>query len=161
MDEVLELKNQISQLTQRVLDLEGSVGNNDVLVDRLQKDGFVRDIGPKIITYTNPAGKDFYSTFIEANNERYTLSIAEDGYYQPISSVNTSTDTLTIVNHPFSNNDEVTVASSDVPPGGLSLQTFYFVVSATTDTVKLSLSLGGPAVNITSIGSGFHYLAAS
>ena len=37
-------------------------------------------------------------------------------------------------------------------PGGLSLNTDYYVISAATDDFQLSTTLGGTAVNITTIG---------
>jgi hypothetical protein len=44
--------------------------------------------------------------------------------------------------------------SGDPLPGGLTEATLYYVVSATTDDLKLSATLAGAAINITSIGAG-------
>jgi hypothetical protein len=44
-------------------------------------------------------------------------------------------------------------------PGGLSPETQYFVVSAATNSVKVSLTLAGTAVDITTVGTGAIYVA--
>lgn len=62
-------------------------------------------------------------------------------------------ETLTIPNHGFANNDKVRVFGANLP-GGLSAGTDYFVVNAAADTLELSTSQGGAAVNITSDGYG-------
>lgn len=43
-------------------------------------------------------------------------------------------------------------------PGGLSTQTDYYVVQASGNTCKLSTSEGGGAVNLSSAGTGLHFL---
>lgn len=68
-----------------------------------------------------------------------------------------SNDTLEAPGHGFSNTQTVVVWA--VPgvalPTGLSEGTVYYVISATTDDLALSLTSGGAAVNITAVGSGF------
>jgi microcystin-dependent protein len=69
-----------------------------------------------------------------------------------------TTDTITATSHGLNNNDVVLFSNSGgTLPGGLSSNTIYYVVSATTDTFKVSTSQGGSAVDITSVGSGTHY----
>lgn len=67
-----------------------------------------------------------------------------------------SVDILECAAHGFVNNDTVIVWSvaGDPIPAGLSEATLYYVVSATTDDLKLSLTQGGAAINITAIGAG-------
>lgn len=67
-----------------------------------------------------------------------------------------STDILEGAAHGYANNDTVIVwsVSGDPLPGGLTEATLYYVVSATTDDLKLSATLAGAAINITSIGAG-------
>lgn len=67
-----------------------------------------------------------------------------------------ATDVITAVNHGFSNGDRILVDSAGTLPGGLANQTVYYVISATTNTFKLSTSSGGSAVNITDTGTGVH-----
>jgi hypothetical protein len=67
-----------------------------------------------------------------------------------------SADILEGAAHGYANNDTVIVwsVSGDPLPGGLTEATLYYVVSATTDDLKLSATLAGAAINITSIGAG-------
>jgi hypothetical protein len=60
------------------------------------------------------------------------------------------------VAHGFVDTNTVVVWSvpGDPLPTGLSEGTIYYVVSATTDDLKLSLTSGGAAINITAIGAG-------
>ena len=61
-----------------------------------------------------------------------------------------STETITATAHGFSNGDEVTytVPTGQSAIGGLTSGTNYFVVSATTDTLKLAATSGGAAINL-------------
>ncbi len=78
--------------------------------------------------------------------------------------VNTGTDVVTATGHIFSNGDTVQVVNEDGGlPGGLSAgpgQT-YFAISVSGATLKLSLTSGGSAVDITTAGTGTHYIAQS
>lgn len=71
-----------------------------------------------------------------------------------VSAVDTSTDTLTSAGHGLSNGDRVKVRSEGAVPAGLSEATTYYVVGATTNTLQLSLTSGGAAVNLTDAGYG-------
>lgn len=69
--------------------------------------------------------------------------------------VDTGADTITEANHGMQDGDVVTLTNSGgALPTGLSLATTYYVVSAATNTFKLSLNKGGTAVDITGTGSG-------
>lgn len=69
-----------------------------------------------------------------------------------------ATDVLTRATHGLSNGQTVYVYSTTTLPGGLSANTPYYVLSATTNTFKLSATRGGTAIDITSAGTGTHYL---
>tara|TARA_R100001509_G_scaffold127950_2_gene81386 strand:- start:1165 stop:5547 length:4383 start_codon:yes stop_codon:yes gene_type:complete len=61
-----------------------------------------------------------------------------------------ATETITIASHGLSDGNEVTYSNgggTDI--GGLTTGTNYFVVSASTDTFKLSATSGGSAINLT------------
>ena len=60
-----------------------------------------------------------------------------------------STDVITCAGHGLSNGDTVKFAAL-TGGGGLTAGTEYYVISATTDTFKVSTISGGSAVNITS-----------
>jgi len=76
------------------------------------------------------------------------------GYATPLTA-NAATDVLTATGRSFSNGDRVTLTNSGgLLPAGLNGETTYYVVSTTGSTFKLSMSSGGPAVDITDAGSG-------
>lgn len=68
-----------------------------------------------------------------------------------------ATDFLEAPGHGFTDGQTVVVWA--VPgvalPTGLSEGTVYYVRDATTDDLKLSLTSGGAAINLTAVGSGF------
>jgi len=68
-------------------------------------------------------------------------------------------DTITSSSHGFQNGDEVqfTTAGGTLP-APLTDGDFYFVIDRTTNTFKVSTSLGGSAVNITSTGTTPNYV---
>lgn len=71
-----------------------------------------------------------------------------------ISSVDLTTDTLTSNNHGYANGTAVVISSTVSVPGGLQNGIVYYVVGATTNTFQLAATVGGPAINLTSAGSG-------
>ena len=70
--------------------------------------------------------------------------------------VDTATDIVTSASHGLSDGAIVHVASTTTLPTGLSANTVYYVISATSSTFKLSLTSGGSAIDISSTGSGTH-----
>lgn len=66
-------------------------------------------------------------------------------------------DVITSAGHNLSDGDTIWVSNSGgALPAGLTASTTYFVRDRTTDTFKVSLTLGGAAVDITDTGSGTH-----
>lgn len=63
-------------------------------------------------------------------------------------------DTITIANHDYANGDRVLFSNSSTLPTPLVSTAFYYVVSAATNTFKVSTSLGGSAVDLTFCGEG-------
>lgn len=78
---------------------------------------------------------------------------------------NASTDLISAPGHGFSDDDDVLLSNSGgedgALPAGLAIETVYYVIDATTDTLKLSLAQGGGAVDITDTGTGAHYIGVS
>lgn len=75
------------------------------------------------------------------------------------SGVFTATNATNIFNdaaHGLSNGDCVTVATGTTLPTGLSASTYYYVITAATDTFQLSTTPGGSAVAISDDGTGTH-----
>jgi hypothetical protein len=69
-----------------------------------------------------------------------------------------TTEALTLVAHGLSNGAQVRFSSTDVLPAPLVENLYYYVVNATADTFKLSLTSGGVAINLIDIGSGTHHV---
>jgi hypothetical protein len=67
-----------------------------------------------------------------------------------------ATDVLDSPAHGFADGDQVVVWAGLGAglPAPLAEGTIYFVVNSTTDTLQLSLTSGGAAINLTTIGDG-------
>ena len=74
--------------------------------------------------------------------------------------VDTSAETITISSHKFQVGDTVQVSTTDTIPAGLAINTTYYVIDASVNTIKLATTLAnalaGTAINITSQGAGNH-----
>jgi len=75
--------------------------------------------------------------------------------------VNTSTETITVTAHGFVDGDQVVFSSSGVLPVGLNGTVNYFIVNSGLNTLQVSLTNGGLAVDITSAGTGIHTVRLS
>jgi hypothetical protein len=74
----------------------------------------------------------------------------------PYTDVSVANDTLTKTSHGLVDGDYVNYQAAGTAIGGLSKTYFYYVVSATENTFKLSATYGGAAINISSQGTGDH-----
>jgi hypothetical protein len=75
----------------------------------------------------------------------------------PYTDVNVTDNTFTKVGHTFVNGDAVQVQTTGTVPGGLAINTRYFVVDVSGSTFKLTESVyNGAAIDITSQGTGNH-----
>lgn len=95
------------------------------------------------ITSANPANK----TFLDA-------------------AVDVTDNFITIASHGFTTGMKCTLTTSGVLPGGLAAVTDYYVIAATSGTIKLATSqanaLAGTAIDITSAaGGGTHTVAVT
>lgn len=80
------------------------------------------------------------------------------GHVQPYTA-NASTDTLSAPSHGYSNGDLVRLSNSGgAVPAGLAVGTNYYVVGAAADTLQLSATSGGAAINLTDAGTGSNFL---
>jgi hypothetical protein len=68
--------------------------------------------------------------------------------------VSAGDDTITEAGHALSDGDRVVLSTTGVLPAGLAAATYYYVVSATANTFKLSATSGGAAVDITAAAGG-------
>lgn len=67
-----------------------------------------------------------------------------------------TTDVITSASHGLKNGDMVVLTTTDTLPASLATATGYFVINASTNTFKLSLTSDGSSVNITDTGTGTH-----
>ncbi len=67
-----------------------------------------------------------------------------------------SGNTVTLANHGFANGTTI-VFSSITSTTGITTNTPYYIINSATDTFKLSTSLGGSAITLTTNGSGIIY----
>jgi hypothetical protein len=92
---------------------------------------------------------------VARNFSTYTKTFVDAG-------VDTGTEIITSVAHGFSNGDAVTLTSTGTLPTGITAGSVYYIISATTDTFKLSTTYAGSAVNITdNTGGGTHTIAGA
>lgn len=68
--------------------------------------------------------------------------------------VNTGTDAITSTAHGFNNGCRLYYTAGTAAIGGLTSGTTYYVVNKTNDTFKLSATLGGSAIDLTTTGTG-------
>lgn len=68
--------------------------------------------------------------------------------------VNTGTETINIPSHGFNANDRVRLMSTGTLPTGLASTIAYFVLVVDANNIRLSLTSGGAAVNITAAAGG-------
>ena len=68
------------------------------------------------------------------------------------------TDICTVGNAVFADTDRVRVGSGGGLPSGLSSDTDYYVRDVSGSTLKLAATEGGDAVDITTTGTGTHYI---
>lgn len=70
--------------------------------------------------------------------------------------INTGTDTITITAHGFINNEKIRIVSSGSMPAPLSANVDYWIIGATSNTFQLATIANGPAINLTTVGTGTH-----
>ena len=76
------------------------------------------------------------------------------------STVDTSAETVTISSHKFQVGDTVQVSTTGGLPSGLSASTTYYIIDASSNTIKFATTLAnakaGTAINLASQGTGNH-----
>ena len=101
-------------------------------------------------------GASWPSVSLAANNPIHIRFKA--GYAVPFTAAE-STDTLTALNHPFIDGEQVRLSvSGGVLPTGLVEKKDYFVRDVSGNTLKLAETAGGAAINFTSAGSGSMFI---
>lgn len=73
--------------------------------------------------------------------------------------VDTATNILTAAGHPFADGDVVRAFNTGGGlPGALAARTDYYAIGVSGNTLQLSLTEGGAAIDITSAGTGTHFI---
>lgn len=127
-------------------------------------------------TFQSHGNKDkgFHNGTLSCNSNNVFGPLANGGtrtdelftmLYPPLSSciaasgVNTGTDVFT-ASIAIANDTPVRVTATQAIPDGLSIDTTYYVVNSSGLTFKLSATLGGAAIDITSTGTGIiHFIS--
>lgn len=83
------------------------------------------------------------------------------GYATPFT-VDAATNILTAAGHPFANGDIVRGHNTGgALPAGLSVRTDYYAIGVSGNTLQLSLTEGGAAIDITGTGTGTHFIGGA
>jgi hypothetical protein len=96
-----------------------------------------------------------------ANRTKWLLARMADilGAFKKVTNVDASTETITVTAHGWSADQPVRFSVvGGTLPGGLSASAVVYVRNPTTDTFEVSETVGGSAVDITSVGSGTIYV---
>jgi hypothetical protein len=159
-----ELNNKVGELEKKLNEFSNPTILPEQMINSLVQSGFVRYVGPNVLTYTNPSGREFWSGFFQfkdnqtlINLDKYsdTTGVIRKNYLEYTAS---TSDTLTSPNHGLSDGQQVWLYTTGNMPTGLSSGTIYFVINSATNTFRLSESLGGAAINITATGSPYNYV---
>ena len=126
-------------------------------LDNISKDIIEKDFlrYQSNLDYTNSSGQIFPNILVSHDKKQELFSV-----YPPLYSftVNTTTDILTFDTLLYANDDQVNLLTTDTLPTPLSDVVTYYIINVSGNTCQLSLTSGGAAVNITSTGTGTHYL---
>lgn len=81
------------------------------------------------------------------------------GYATPFAA-NATTNILTATGHPIATGDVVRLCNTGgALPAGLAINTNYYAIGVSGDTLQLSLTEGGSAIDITGTGTGTHFIS--
>lgn len=165
MDKIQQLENRIQTLEKWKADRERQQiffpldeRSIDVLVKyfmRLNPNGAVEYDGGAggnpLVYYTGRQGDLLFN-------------VQKDTYTQ--FTANATTDYITVINPKISFVNDTAIyflegsgASDTLPAGLTAVITTYYVINSTGNSFKVSLTVGGAAVDITSNGSGVNYIS--
>ena len=152
----MSLEKAIKDLELKIAELTNPVLIPDSFLKTLEDKGFLR-YKSEITTFTNASGRDFISMLVGYNGRNALISFDPLSSYR-IFTANVS-NVCTSLAHGLSDGFSVSVMNQGGElPAPLNSSTTYYVISATTDTFKLATSPGGTEIDITTAGTGTHYL---
>jgi hypothetical protein len=153
-EEIQQLKRKIQELEKKIEDLNNPALIPESFIDALVKRGFLQE---KLkLNYISASNTEFVTLFINHRNNTTALTGFDYRYFVPFTAA--TSDTCTSVGHSLEDDYQVYLITTGTLPAPLSSAVPYYVINASTNTFKLSASLGGAAVNITDTGLGAHYL---
>jgi len=83
------------------------------------------------------------------------------GYATPFT-VDATTNILTAAGHPFATGDVVRgINTGGALPAGLAVRTDYYAIGVSGNTMQLSATSGGAAIDITGAGTGTHFIGGA
>ena len=100
---------------------------------------------------------EFGQGYIRFHTQGSTLLVGTPTAFsttKTITAVTIATDTVTSNAHGYVNGTQIRIAATTTIPAGLSGSTTYYVITATANTFQFSLTAGGAAIDITSVGAG-------
>jgi hypothetical protein len=137
-----------------------AVGNDDTRLPSANATLFLNTVTGMVAMFGGQAAP---TGFLLCNGAAYNtsvypaLALVLNGYWGLGTQLvfTASGNTITADAHGYSNGTQVFVQNSGGGlPSGLTPNTPYYVIAATTNTFQLSLSLGGSAVTLSSAGTG-------
>lgn len=155
-----DLQNKVAELTKKVDALYSTSNFPAQITNNLKKIGFM--LINKNVGYLTGSNNEWDNLFVEFLN-RETVITGKPSYYYIRFTANPSNDTLN-TNTFIEDGTEVWLLTNGVLPvnsaTGDPLLTGvpYYIRDATNTTCKLASSVGGAAINLTTSGSGTHYL---
>jgi len=100
---------------------------------------------------------EFGEGYIRFHTQGETLLVGTPSAFsatKTITAVDIATETVTSNAHGYANATPIQIAATTTIPVGLLALTTYYVVGATANTFQFSLTVGGAAIDITSVGAG-------
>jgi len=120
----------------------------------LSDKGFLR--WDKTLIASGTSGIEFEKIFVKYNNIQSVLEGQSSNYYATFTAATSDTCTTTTSN--IADGETVYIRSTGMTPSPLTPYTLYYLRDVSGNTFKLALTAGGAAINITSVGTGIHYL---
>lgn len=108
------------------------------------------------------SSSNFGYYYMESSNLVPSVGTLPANLSIPSANVNASTDVFTATGHGLTTGQGVSFAAGSTLPGGLTVNTVYFVIAVDANTFKLATSyanaIAGTAIDVTTVGTGTHTL---
>lgn len=115
-------------------------------------------IAHKFYKKTNGTKQEMVMTDDLVNTRLYQKVDGELSHYVEPIDINATTETISVAEHSFNDDDVVRISTDGTLPAGTLIDTDYYIVESTANSFKLSLTQGGAAVDLVDAGAGRHRL---